>query len=152
AVLISWSIATACLGVVGSIFALFGLRLLIGALEAPSYMMNNMVVTSWFPDRERAGAIGFYTSGQFIGLAFLQPLLVWLVVEHGWRAVFYTTGIGGALWGLIWLAAYRTPRESRRANAAEIAYMEAGGALVDLGSAQTRKERRKISLADIATV
>jgi len=151
-ILILWSVATACLGIAGSFVSLFLIRLLIGALEAPSYMINNMVVTSWFPDRERGGAIGFYISGQFIGLAFLQPLLVWLVVEHGWRAVFYTTGIGGALWGLIWLAAYRTPRESRRANAAEIAYMEAGGALVDLGSAQTRKERRKISLADIATV
>ncbi|HEU0096404.1 MAG TPA: MFS transporter, partial [Rhizomicrobium sp.] len=151
-ILILWSVATACLGIAGSFVSLFAIRLLIGALEAPSYMINNMVVTSWFPDRERGGAIGFYISGQFIGLAFLQPLLVWLVVEHGWRAVFYTTGIGGALWGLIWLIAYRTPRESRRANAAEIAYMEAGGALVDLGSVETRKERRKVSLADIATV
>jgi ACS family D-galactonate transporter-like MFS transporter len=151
-ILILWSVATACLGIAGSFVSLFAIRLLIGALEAPSYMINNMVVTSWFPDRERGGAIGFYISGQFIGLAFLQPLLVWLVVEHGWRAVFYTTGVGGALWGLIWLIAYRTPRESRRANAAEIAYMEAGGALVDLGSAETRKERRKVSLADIATV
>jgi ACS family D-galactonate transporter-like MFS transporter len=151
-ILILWSVATACLGIAGSFVSLFAIRLLIGALEAPSYMINNMVVTSWFPDRERGGAIGFYISGQFIGLAFLQPLLVWLVVEHGWRAVFYITGIGGALWGLIWLVAYRTPRESRRANAAEIAYMEAGGALVDLGSAETRKERRKVSLADIATV
>ena len=152
AVLISWSIATACLGVVGSIFALFGLRLLIGALEAPSYMMNNMVVTSWFPDRERAGAIGFYTSGQFIGLAFLQPLLVWLVAAHGWRAVFYTTGIGGLAWGLIWLWAYRTPRESRHANKAEISLIESGGGLVDLGSADANKQKRKLNWADLWTV
>src|SRR5260221_640212 len=101
AILILWSVATACLGLAGSFVALFALRLLIGALEAPSYMINNQVVTSWFPDRERGGAIGFYVSGQFIGLAFLQPLLLWLVVAHGWRAVFFTTGIGGALWGLV---------------------------------------------------
>jgi ACS family D-galactonate transporter-like MFS transporter len=151
-ILILWSLATAFLGIAGSFVSLFAVRLLIGALEAPSYMINNMVVTSWFPDRERGGAIGFYISGQFIGLAFLQPLLVWLVVEHGWRAVFFTTGIGGALWGLIWLVAYRTPRESRRANAAEIAHIEAGGALVDLGSVEAKKERRKVTLADIATV
>jgi ACS family D-galactonate transporter-like MFS transporter len=152
AVLIIWSIATACLGIVGSFFALFGLRLLIGALEAPSYMMNNMVVTSWFPDRERAGAIGFYTSGQFIGLAFLQPLLVWLVATDGWRAVFFTTGIGGLIWGLIWLWTYRTPRESRMANKAEIALIESGGGLVDLGSADTNKQKRKLSWSDLATV
>jgi ACS family D-galactonate transporter-like MFS transporter len=151
-ILVLWSLATAFLGVAGSFVSLFLVRLLIGALEAPSYMINNLVVTSWFPDRERGGAVGFYISGQFIGLAFLQPLLVWLVAEHGWRSVFFTTGIGGALWGLVWLIAYRTPRESRRANAAEIALIETGGGLVDLGSEAANKQRRKLSWADLATV
>src|SRR5476649_1625311 len=75
-ILIFWSLATACLGFAGGFISLIALRLLIGALEAPSYSINNMVVSSWFPDRERAGAIGFYTSGQFVGLAFLTPLLL----------------------------------------------------------------------------
>jgi len=152
AILILWSLATVCLGIVGSFVSLFLIRLLIGALESPSYPINNQVVTSWFPDRERAGAIGFYTSGQFIGLAFLQPLLVWLVVAHGWRSVFFITGIGGALWGLIWLLAYRNPRESRRTNAAEIAHLEAGGALVDLGDVDKHKGSRRLTLADLITV
>ncbi len=151
AILILWSLATALLGVVGSVASLIAIRLLIGALEAPSYSINNMVVSSWFPDRERGGAIGFYTSGQFVGLAFLTPLLLMLQASHGWRAVFFTTGVGGAVWGLIWLATYRTPRESR-ANAAEISYLEQGGALVDLGSAESRKARRRLSWADIGTV
>ncbi|HTC84148.1 MAG TPA: MFS transporter [Rhizomicrobium sp.] len=152
AILVLWSVATACLGWVGSFVALFALRLLIGALEAPSYSINNQVVTSWFPDRERAGAIGFYTSGQFIGLAFLQPLLVWLVAEHGWRTVFFTTGIGGMFWGLIWWLAYRSPRESGRTNEAEFALIETGGGLVDLGSAEANKQRRKLDWADLGTV
>jgi MFS family permease len=29
-------------------------RMLVGALEAPSYPINNRVVTTWFPERERA--------------------------------------------------------------------------------------------------
>ncbi|HUE64602.1 MAG TPA: MFS transporter [Rhizomicrobium sp.] len=151
-ILILWSLATACLGIVGSFIGLFLIRLMIGGLESPSYMINNQVVTSWFPDRERGGAIGFYISGQFIGLAFLQPLLVWLVANHGWRSVFFTTGIGGALWGLVWLLLYRTPRESKNANAAEIELIETGGGLVDLGSADANKQKRKLSWADIATV
>jgi ACS family D-galactonate transporter-like MFS transporter len=151
-ILVLWSLATALLGIVGSFISLFLIRLLIGALEAPSYMINNQVVTSWFPDRERAGAIGFYISGQFIGLAFLQPLLVWLVVEHGWRAVFFTTGIGGVVWGLVWLLAYRAPRESRRVNAAELELIETGGGLVDLGTADANKQKRKFSWADLGTV
>ena len=151
-ILILWSVATVMLGVVGSVASLICIRLLIGALEAPSYMINNMVVSSWFPDRERAGAIGFYTSGQFVGLAFLTPLLLLLQSHYGWRAVFYTTGVGGLVWGLIWLWAFRTPRESSRANAAEIAEIEAGGALVELGSSQSRKDKRKLTLADFGTV
>jgi ACS family D-galactonate transporter-like MFS transporter len=151
-ILILWSLATALLGIVGSFISLFLIRLLIGALEAPSYMINNQVVTSWFPDRERGGAIGFYISGQFIGLAFLQPLLVWLVVTHGWRAVFFTTGIGGMVWGLVWLLAYRAPRESRRVNAAELELIETGGGLVDLGTADANKQKRKFSWADLGTV
>lgn len=150
AILILWSIATVMLGVVSSVISLICIRLLIGALEAPSYMINNMVVSSWFPDRERAGAIGFYTSGQFVGLAFLTPMLLLLQTHYGWRAVFYTTGVGGLVWGLIWLWAYRTPRESHRANAAEIAEIEAGGALTELGS--THKEKPKLTLTDFGTV
>ncbi|HEX4118497.1 MAG TPA: MFS transporter, partial [Rhizomicrobium sp.] len=121
AILFSWSLATACLGIVGGFIGLFLIRLLIGALEAPSYMINNQVVTSWFPDRERGGAVGFYVSGQFIGLALLQPLLIWLMTAHGWRSVFFITGIGGLAWGLVWLLIYRSPRESKSANEAEIA-------------------------------
>jgi ACS family D-galactonate transporter-like MFS transporter len=122
---------------------------MIGALEAPSYPINNQVVTSWFPDRERAGAIGFYTSAQFIGLAFLQPLLLNLEAVHGWRAVFYTTGLGGMAWGAVWWLCYRNPRDSR-ANAAEIDLIESGGGMVDLGSAN--KQKRPFSWDDLFTV
>jgi len=149
AILILWSLATAFLGVVGSFVGLFALRLLIGALEAPSYPINNQVVTSWFPDRERAGAIGFYTSAQFIGLAFLQPLLLNLETTHGWRAVFFTTGLGGLAWGLVWWLCYRNPRDSR-ANKAEVELIEAGGGLVDLGSAN--KQKRPFQWDDLFTV
>src|SRR6201989_1157942 len=46
AILILWSVATAFLGVVGSFVGLFALRLLIGALAAPSYPIKHHVVSS----------------------------------------------------------------------------------------------------------
>jgi ACS family D-galactonate transporter-like MFS transporter len=149
AILILWSVATAFLGLVGTFISLFLLRLVIGALEAPSYPINNQVVTSWFPDRERAGAIGFYTSAQFIGLAFLQPLLLNLEAAHGWRSVFFTTGFGGMVWGLVWWLFYRNPRESR-ANKAEVELIESGGGMVDLGAAA--KQKRPFRWDDLFTV
>lgn len=70
-ILILWSVATLFQGLVNSFAVLLGLRASIGAFEAPSYPINNLVVSKWFPEKERASAIAVYTSGQFLGLAFL---------------------------------------------------------------------------------
>uniref|UniRef100_UPI0026375ACC MFS transporter n=1 Tax=Pseudomonas sp. TaxID=306 RepID=UPI0026375ACC len=88
AALVLWSLATILLGFASSFIALFFLRLAVGAMEAPAYPINSRVVTTWFPERERATAIGVYTSGQFVGLAFLTPVLAWLQAQYGWHMVF----------------------------------------------------------------
>src|SRR5471030_1465177 len=128
-----WSLATVCMGFVGSFAGLFGLRLVVGALEAPAYPINSRVVTTWFPERERASAIGIYTSGQFVGLAFLTPVLAWLQHRYGWHMVFIGTGVAGIMWAAVWYAVYREPRQFKGANQAEIELISAGGGLVDLG-------------------
>jgi ACS family D-galactonate transporter-like MFS transporter len=104
-----WSLATILQGFAGSFLLLFSLRLLLGAFEAPAYPLCNRLVTAWFPDRERAGAIGCYTSGQYIGLAFLTPVLALAQAKFGWPAVFILTGILGLAWAVLWLANYRDP-------------------------------------------
>ena len=53
-----WSLATLLQGFAGTFVVLFSLRLLVGMFEAPSYPITNRLATTWFPDRERAGAIG----------------------------------------------------------------------------------------------
>lgn len=132
AALLLWSLATLALGFVGSFVALFVLRMAVGALEAPAYPINSRVVTTWFPERERATAVGVYTSGQFVGLAFLTPVLAWLQQAFGWQMVFVITGLAGVAWALAWYALYREPRAARGANAAELALIQDGGGLVDL--------------------
>ncbi len=131
--LILWSLATFFQGFATGFILLFVLRVCVGIFEAPSYPLNNRIVTNWFPDNERAGAIATYTSGQFIGLAFMTPAL--LAMEHylGWRALFYVTGGIGIAWGIFWYFFYRDPRQHSRVNAAEIALIEAGGGLIGSG-------------------
>ncbi|GAB3466145.1 MFS transporter [Azotobacter salinestris] len=136
-----WSLATLLLGWVGSFVGLFFLRLAVGALEAPSYPINNRVVTTWFPESERASAIGFYTSGQFVGLAFLTPLLIYLQQTFGWQMVFFITGGIGVIWALVWYAVYREPADFRATNDAELALIREGGGLVDLGQRKPRDRR-----------
>ncbi|WKN54041.1 MFS transporter [Rhodococcus opacus] len=137
-------------GVIGGFVALIALRLLVGVFEAPAYPINNRVATAWYPERERATVIGFYTSGQFIGLALLTPFLSWLQSVLSWHWVFIVTGTIGAVWGAVWYAFYREPRDSR-ANDAEIDLIRDGGGLVDLADEQ-QPERPAVTRNDVATV
>lgn len=147
--LVLWSLATLLMGVAGGFVALIALRLLVGVFEAPAYPINNRVATAWFPERERGSVVGFYTSGQFIGLALLTPLLSWLQAVLTWHWVFIVTGLIGVVWGLVWYARYREPRRSR-ANAEEIELISTGGGLVDLE--HERPARARITRADLSTV
>lgn len=151
AALILWSAATFFMGFAGSFVILFVLRLAVGALEAPAYPINNRVVTTWFPERERATAIGFYTSGQFVGLAFLTPVLAWLQHHYGWHMVFVSTGLLGIAWGVLWFMIYREPRQFKGANAAEIELIQQGGGVVDLDR-RAREKKAPFSWNDLGLV
>jgi ACS family D-galactonate transporter-like MFS transporter len=128
--LVTWSAATMALALAKGFTTLFGFRLAIGAFEAPSYPINNRVVTSWFPDSERAAAIAIYVSGQFIGLAFLSPVLVLIQQAFGWQGMFVITGAVGLLWGFVWYFFYRDPLDHPKVNKAELDYIEQGGGLL----------------------
>lgn len=144
-----WSIATLIQGFISSLAAFVGCRAAIGIFEAPSYPANNKIVTSWFPEKERASAIAVYTSGQFIGLAFLTPALVLIQSYLGWRGLFIVSGLIGLVWAVIWYAAYRDPKNSS-ANQAELAYIAEGGGLVE-GDAENleQKEKQKFNWSDL---
>ncbi|EOK1274362.1 MFS transporter [Escherichia coli] len=93
-----WSVATLFQGFATGLMSLIGLRAITGIFEAPAFPTNNRMVTSWFPEHERASAVGFYTSGQFVGLVdgdapvkkeARQPL-----TAKDWKLVFHRKLIG----------------------------------------------------------
>ncbi|WP_231756911.1 MFS transporter [Microbulbifer elongatus] len=108
-ILVAWSLATIVQGLVSSLAAMVGCRMAIGFFEAPSYPANNKIVTQWFSRQERASAIAVYTSGQFIGLAFLMPVLALIQEWFGWRGLFIVSGVIGIMWAAIWYWLYREP-------------------------------------------
>ncbi|MEO7192060.1 MAG: MFS transporter [Vicinamibacterales bacterium] len=108
-ILMSWSFTTVLQSLAGGFGTLFGLRAATGVFEAPAFPINNRVVTRWFPVGERASAIAAYTSGQYVGLAFLYPVMTFAQQAYGWRPLFVLTGVAGLLWGGIWYALYRDP-------------------------------------------
>ncbi|KHD85304.1 glucarate transporter [Heyndrickxia ginsengihumi] len=145
-----WSVATLILGMVRGFGGLFGLRISLGVLEAPAYPTNNRIVTSWFPENERARAIGLYTSGQFVGLAFLTPVLTTIQSAFGWRGLFVVTGLVGIVWAIVWYLFYRDPRDSRRVNKAELKVISDGDGLVDWN--KSGKQKSSTGVKELAFV
>lgn len=143
--LISWSAVTVCQGMVGGFASLFGLRLAIGAMEAPAFPANSRAVTVWFPARERGMASSIYVCGQYLGTALFTGLLLWLATTYDWRHVFYSTGIIGIVFGIAWLYLYRDPMNCKKVSKEELAYIEDGGGLV-----KSSQERNKFKWAQIA--
>jgi len=129
---LAWSAATLGLGLASAFASLFGLRFAVGLAEAPAFPVNNRVVSTWFPQRERGRATSTYASGQYVGSALLSPLLFWMAAHAGWRSVFWVTGVAGIVSAIVWLVVYREPKESTRANAEELALITEGGALTEV--------------------
>jgi MFS transporter, ACS family, D-galactonate transporter len=142
-----WSLATLSLGLATGFVSLLILRLAVGAFEAPSYPINNRVVTTWFGEDERAGAIAVYTSGQYVGLGFLTPLLSWLELSYGWRTVFAVTGAVGLAWTVAWYVLYRDPAQFAGVNQAEIDHIAARGGIPDL-SQRIGRQKKVLAWAD----
>jgi len=133
-----WSLFTIAMGWVGfltgatAVTALFCLRLLVGAAEAPSFPGNSRITSAWFPTRERGTAAAIFNSAQYFATVLFAPLMGWLVHSFGWQSVFYVMGGLGIAMSFVWMKTIYGPRLHPRINKAELDLIEAGGALVDV--------------------
>ena len=123
-------------GILGSpasaIAALFCLRFLVGMAEAPAFPANARVVASWFPTRERGTASAIFNAAQYFAAVVFTPLMAAVTHWYGWHWVYVLMGGLGMLLALAWLTAGRGPARHAGVNRAELDYLRAGGALVDL--------------------
>lgn len=136
-----WSVATLFQGFVGSFKVLLSLRASVGVFEAPSYPANNAIVTKWFPETERASAIAIYTSGQFIGLAFLFPVLTLIQDKVGWRGLLIISGVIGIVWAFVWYIFYRDPDQHKTVNESELKLIKDGGGFAPKKDKTDKKEK-----------
>lgn len=132
--LIAWSVLTFLQGYVhlfaaSAFIVLFALRFLMGVAESPAFPCNSRLTVMWFPSQERGLATSVFQSAQYFALAVFTPVMTFTVAKWGWHYVFFTTGAVGVLIGLAWLRVVREPSQHRRVNAAELAYISAGGGL-----------------------
>jgi len=118
-----WTLFHVAHGGVGSITQLAIARFGLGIGESGNFPAGVKAVTDWFPQKERALAIGVFNAGSNVG-AILTPLIVpAITIAYGWRMAFVVTGVLGVLWVIAWLTLYRDPHTHKRVGAAELAHI-----------------------------
>lgn len=122
--IVIWTAGHMAHGLASGVTSFAAARFGLGIGESGNFPAGIKAVTDWFPQRERAFAIGLFNAGANVG-AIITPLLVpALVLWFGWREAFYITGIFGLVWLVAWWAIYRHPTEHKSVSAAELAWIQ----------------------------
>lgn len=121
--IVIWTLGHMAHGFATGVTSFAAARFGLGVGESGNFPAGIRAVTDWFPQRERAFAIGLFNAGANVG-AIITPLLVpVLVLYFGWRAAFFITGIFGMLWLVAWWFIYRHPSEHPRVSKEELAWI-----------------------------
>jgi len=124
--IIWWSIAALLHSVANSALHLGFFRFLLGMGEAGNWPGAVKAISEWFPDRERALAVGFFNSGSCIGAIIAPPVVTWIAIHWGWRAAFLVTSLLGFMWLVAWLVFYHLPQHHPNISPSELELIRAG--------------------------
>lgn len=121
-----WSLFTIFTGFSFSFTSLMILRFLFGMGEAGAYPNASVAISRWFPVVERGRAQSVIWMSSRIGGALAPILATLIMVEWGWRWVFYLYGASGILWVLFWAYWFKDePRDMPGISEAEVQKIEA---------------------------
>ena len=125
-----WTIAHLAHGLVSGVVQFAVARFALGLGESGNFPAGLKAVAEWFPQRERAFAVGLFNAGANVG-AIATPLIVpAITLSYGWRMAFVATGIFSLVWIVAWVTIYRRPEQSARLTQAELAYIRSDPAPV----------------------
>ena len=121
-----WTIGHIAHGFASSVITFMAARVFLGVGEAGHFPAVVRASSEWFPQKERAYAIGWVNSATTIGVILTAPT-VWLfmvAMGFGWRETFIYTGLFGVALFALWLWLYSNPRESGKVSEGELAWIE----------------------------
>ena len=121
-----WTIGHVAHGFAGSVTSFMAARVVLGIGEAGHFPSVVRASSEWFPQKERAYAIGWVNSATTIGVILTAPTIALLMVTLGldWRQTFIYSGAFGIVLLAIWWWHYSNPRESGKVSEAELAWIE----------------------------
>jgi MFS family permease len=100
---LTWSLATAAVGLVNGLPALLAARLLLGIGESVAYPASSKIIVRYFPEERRGLANALIDAGAKLGPGFSTLLGGLTVATYGWRAMFLVAGLASLLWLIPWL-------------------------------------------------
>lgn len=119
-----WTVASIGHGLIHTVTQFAIARSILGFGESGSFPASLKAVSEWFPQKERAQAVGIFNAGTAMG-PIITPLVVpAITLAYGWRAAFISIGIITALWLVAWILMYRRPQEHPRVSPAELAHIQ----------------------------
>ncbi|MEB3753347.1 MFS transporter [Acinetobacter sp. MD2(2019)] len=140
-----WSVCTFMQGFIGDSFfiasivtSFFILRFILGLVESPAFPANSRIVATWFPTKERGLASSIFNSAQYFATIVFAPLMALIVSKFSWHYVFFAMGLLGMLLSVLWMKTEIHPNKQKRVNQAELDYMKAGGALIDIDQSRVK--------------
>ena len=121
-----WTVGHVAHGFGGSVASFMAARAVLGVGEAGHFPAVVRSSSEWFPQKERAYAIGWVNSGTTVGVILTAPTL-WLFMQAlglGWRETFIYSGAFGVVLLGLWLWLYSNPRESGKVSEGELKWIE----------------------------
>ncbi|RPH26884.1 MFS transporter [Buttiauxella warmboldiae] len=122
--MVAWGLVCVSMGFVQSGGQLLTMRFLLGLSQSMLYPTTLILIGKWFPQRERARAIGYWSIGATVSNFIVGPLSGFLVDTFSWQMLFVFQGIPVLIavifW--IWLIA-ETPAEAKFLSKAEKDYL-----------------------------
>jgi ACS family hexuronate transporter-like MFS transporter len=101
-------------------------RFSLGVGQSGSFPSAIRVVAEWFPEKERALAVGIFNGGANMG-TIIAPLIIPVLVlsYNNWQIGFLWTLPVSLIWILLWLRFFNVPERSRYISEKELKYIEA---------------------------
>ncbi|HIG68443.1 MAG TPA: MFS transporter [Myxococcales bacterium] len=127
-----WSGMTALSGFARSFSELLLARIGVGIGEAGGSPPAHSMISDYYPPKERATALGIYSTGVHIGvlLGFLAGGFI--AQEMGWRVAFMAVGLPGILFAAVMYFTVREPERGRWETAEEAQYTPTLRETIDL--------------------
>ena len=107
-IMIWWSLACALHALASGFMLLVIARLLLGGGEGGAFPAATRVVAEWIEPTERSTAMGLINAGTAVGSVLAPPVIGFVLLTSGWRAVFLIAGALGLAWVAWWAATYRS--------------------------------------------